>query len=263
MELVIFNPPPSRTQIMFRFLKVGHIALRKVVPRACITFCHPGQVTVASPPIATKIARLTVDDNHFHYPASFKILSSFPNVDEYRIHCDVESQMFRACRDWARENSVIWRLFLVWGENVTFDVLCDFRHVTHLTIDNRSGVPLDLEKLRGFVSFELRHLRIIGPNVDPPLSIAPLAHCIQPDQFDQCLRFPNLEEFYVIVRDGISREAFTRELRDKLWPKKLKKVVLEVWQKTPGVDARCRRSTTVEKSDLHFRKSDMIEEFEV
>ena len=55
------------------------------------------QIIPAMPKIATSIKLLSVNDNHFHYEASFNVLSSFTNVAEYDIHCDVESQFFQAC----------------------------------------------------------------------------------------------------------------------------------------------------------------------
>ena len=118
----------------------------------------------AIPQITTSIKLLSVNDDN--YEPSFHILSSFANVAEYEIYCEVDSEFFESCRRLAFESEVrprpSWRLHVVWEENALYDQWLDFENLTDLTIDAGDEVMIDLAEIRRFAGHKLRTLKILG-----------------------------------------------------------------------------------------------------
>ena len=171
-------------------------------------------IAIAAQKITSNIKLLTVDDNHFYHDTSFKILSSFENVAEYAINCDVDSQFFAACRTWNQFSGSIkpWRFCLTSNDHVRFPFgrLRDFAYVKKLSLSQ----SVNLKVLSNAVP-SLEELSLHG------------RYC--PSDIISCLEFSNLrsahfrnsqdEQLYTVLNDIAS----SRELHRK-WPLLLEKI---------------------------------------
>ena len=152
------------------------------------------QIMPAMPPITTSIKLLSVND--FHNAPSFNILSSFTNVDEFDIHCDMDDQFFQACRLLAAGSEAssphAWRLHIIWSEKALYDQLLDFANITELTIDMLNETQVDLAEIRRVAGAKLQSLTVYGE-----VTGANAVPCIDPHGIKEVLHFDKLKKFVV------------------------------------------------------------------
>ena len=149
------------------------------------------QIQPAIPEIPTRIERLSINDNHFHYSAAFHVLSSFADVGQYSIHCDVDSRLFKECRAWASDQNrpAAWDLHLLWNRAAKYEQLFEFTQLVDLTMDVDGGAMIDLVELRRVVGQRLKSLQIVGALTEGP--------CVEPASLAEVLLFDQLTQFSV------------------------------------------------------------------
>ena len=196
-----------------------------------------GDIRVAEKPIEAKIDLLTVDDNHYAYSSSFKILSSFTNAREYSVDCDVTSNMFKDCILLARSSpkkSAPRRLSLTGVHPEPSRFLLGFPRVTHLSLDKW------FHHIPGLFDFEALHLA--APDLEVLTVQAQYKEerrksfgfsCMNPADVARCLRFSKLRSVHFWGLPENEFNLFQSALQDfasdeknhRQWPEKLDKIV--------------------------------------
>ena len=199
------------------------------------------QISTASPGIATQLSRLTV---HSHLQASYKILSSFTNVGQYTINCNIKIgrlQPFVAFPT-AHNCMLTWHLYLA-GNQIPYYHLRDFTNLK-LTI-HQTGTPgggweadglgpihgaqIHMDKLKEAVGPSLVSLVVIGRGRRPSVYRGDWRYSvIDPKQIAICLQFPKLEKIWF---KGICRSEYDEFLAEvkslrpfAAWPESLKEI---------------------------------------